>query len=79
VAVSGQPLVPVIVDGERVIADSTAIIEYLEQTYPDPPLYPAERAERTQTRIFIDWFNRVWKRPPNEIEAELAKPDPGAA
>ncbi len=39
---SGQPLVPVIVDGERVIADSTAIIEYLEQTYPDPPLYPAE-------------------------------------
>ena len=25
-------------------------------------------------RIFIDWFDRVWKRPPNEIEAELAKP-----
>ncbi len=21
--------------------------------------------------IFIDWFNQVWKRAPNEIEAEL--------
>jgi glutathione S-transferase len=24
--------------------------------------------------IFIDWFNRVWKRPPNEMEAEMGRP-----
>jgi glutathione S-transferase len=79
VEVSGQPLVPVIIDGERVVADSTAILEYLEENYREPPLYPANPAERAQVRIFIDWFNRVWKRPPNEIEAELGKPEPVAA
>ena len=34
---SGQPLVPVIRDGERVVSDSWAIAEYLEDTYPDRP------------------------------------------
>jgi glutathione S-transferase len=29
--------------------------------------------------IFIDWFNRVWKRPPNEIDAEMSKPSPDPA
>ncbi len=26
--------------------------------------------------VYIDWFNRVYKRPPNELEAELSKPAP---
>src|SRR5438128_7203847 len=29
--VSGQPLVPVLVDGDEVVADSTTIIEHLER------------------------------------------------
>ena len=78
VAVSGQPLVPVLVDGNRVVVDSTAILQYLEERHPDPPLYPPDQAQRAQVRIFIDWFDRVWKRPPNEIEAELGKPEPEA-
>jgi glutathione S-transferase len=28
---------------------------------------------------FIDWFNRVWKRPPNAMEAEMGKPQPDRA
>jgi len=36
-AFSGQPLVPVIVDGDTVVNDSWAIAEYLEDTYPDRP------------------------------------------
>lgn len=79
VRVSGQPLVPVLVDRGRVVLDSTAILEYLEESYPDPPLYPADKVEREGMRVFIHWFNRVWKRSPNEIEAELAKPEPDAA
>ncbi|HEX2085197.1 MAG TPA: glutathione S-transferase family protein [Solirubrobacteraceae bacterium] len=63
--VSGQPLVPVLVDGDVVIADSTAIVEHLEATHPDPPLYPADPARSAEARVFGDWFNRVWKRPPN--------------
>jgi glutathione S-transferase len=72
VAVSGQPLVPVLDDAGRVVADSTAILEYLEQCYPEPPLYPRDDARRAEARVLIDWFNRVWKRPPNELEAALS-------
>ena len=69
---SGQDLVPVIEHDGRVIADSTAIIEYLEELRPDPPLYPRDPPRATEMRVFIDWFNRVWKGPPNEIEDALA-------
>jgi glutathione S-transferase len=71
--VSGQPLVPVLELDGRILADSTAIIEELERFRPDPPLYPSEPARRAELEIFVDWFNRVWKRPPNELEAELTK------
>jgi glutathione S-transferase len=76
---SGQPLVPVLVLDGRVLVDSTAIVEELEPLHPDPPLYPASPARRVEVEIFVDWFNRVWKRPPNELEAELGKPEPDAA
>jgi glutathione S-transferase len=36
--------VPVLVDDERVIVDSTAICHYLERKYPDPALWPAGMA-----------------------------------
>ena len=75
--VSGQGLVPVIVDEDgAVVYDSAAILEHLEQRWPDPPLYPADPARRAEVRLFIDWFNRVWKVAPNAIEAELAKEPP---
>jgi len=69
--VSGQELVPVLVHDGRVVVDSTTILEYLEERYPDPPLYPADPARRAEVTVFVDWFNRVWKRPPNQIEVEL--------
>ena len=68
VAVSGQELVPVLVAGDgEVVADSTAIVEWLEERFPDPPLLPGDPARRAEVRIFVDWFNRVWKRAPNAI------------
>jgi glutathione S-transferase len=75
-SISGQPLVPVLVDDERVLADSTAIIQYLEERQPEPALFPRDEARRAELEIFLDWFNRVWKRPPNEIEAERGKAGP---
>jgi glutathione S-transferase len=74
--VSGQPLVPVIDDEGTIVSDSASILEYLEGAYPEPPLYPADLARRTEMRVFIDWFNRVWKVAPNELEGELASPVP---
>jgi glutathione S-transferase len=72
VAVSGQPLVPVLEEDGHVVADSTAILEYLEERYPDPPLYPRDEARRAEAVLLIDWFNRVWKKPPNELERMLS-------
>ena len=76
VRVSGQELVPVLVDGDRVLTDSPLILEYLEQRFPENPLYPAGPARRAELRTFVDWFNRVWKRPPNLLVAEELKAEP---
>lgn len=76
---SGQPLVPVLELDGRVLADSTAIVEELERLHPEPPLYPTDPARRAEVEIFVDWFNCVWKRPPNDLEAELGKPQPDEA
>jgi glutathione S-transferase len=69
--VSGQPLVPVVDFGGEVVYDSTRIIHRLEELYPEPPLFPADPSVRAELEVFLGWFNEVWKRPPNEIEAEL--------
>ena len=77
--VSGQPLVPVIdFDGE-IVFDSTRILRRLEELHPEPPLFPTDPSVRAELEIFLEWFDEVWKGPPNEIEAELAKPEPDAA
>ena len=64
---------PVLVDGDEVVADSTRILEHLEERYPQRPLYPEDTAPRAEMQVFVDWFNRVWKVPPNAIAAELGK------
>ena len=77
--VSGQPLVPVIEDEGEVVVDSMEIVRHLEERHPQKPLYPSDPARRAELRVFVDWFNRVWKVAPNAIEAELGKPTPDDA
>lgn len=73
--VSGQPLVPVVdFDGE-VVHDSSRILKRLEALHPHPPLYPGDRPRAVEMDVFIEWFNHVWKRPPNEIEHILGLPE----
>jgi glutathione S-transferase len=78
-ALSGQTLVPVLVDGDEVVTDSPAIVALLEERVPEPPLYPTDEARRAEVEIFVDWFNRVWKRPPNAIADELEHAEPDFA
>jgi glutathione S-transferase len=73
---SGQDLVPALDDDGFVVVDSSRIIEHLERRFPDPPLFPAEPARRAEVRVFVEWFDRVWKGPPNAIDAELGKATP---
>jgi glutathione S-transferase len=52
---SGQRQVPVLKDGATVIADSTAIALYLDQTYPDKPILPLNPQQRSQCFILEEW------------------------
>ncbi len=42
--------VPVLIDGNVEVFDSTQIFEYLEDAYPEPPLWPREPAARARAR-----------------------------
>lgn len=52
---SGQRQVPVLKDGSQIIADSTAIADYLERQYPDRPLIPTEPKLRGLTLLIEQW------------------------
>ena len=45
-----ERLVPVLRDGDRVLTQSMAIIEYLDETHPEPPLLPGDALARAQIR-----------------------------
>jgi len=74
--ISGQDLVPVLDHDGTIVIDSMAIVRHLDRSFAEPPLYPGEPARCAEMLVFIDWFNRVWKRPPNGIDGELRKPSP---
>jgi maleylpyruvate isomerase len=51
VAINPMMRVPALVlSGGEVLTQSLAIIEYLDETYPDPPLLPAEALDRAKAR-----------------------------
>ena len=49
-AVNPQGRVPVLVEGDTVLTQSLAIIEYLDELHPDPPLLPRQPLERARVR-----------------------------
>jgi maleylacetoacetate isomerase/maleylpyruvate isomerase len=49
-AVSASRLVPLLRDGDHTLTQSLAIIEYLDETHPEPPLLPGSPADRARVR-----------------------------
>ena len=49
-ALAPTQLVPLLEDGDAHIAQSLAIIEYLDETHPQPPLLPADALGRARVR-----------------------------
>lgn len=74
---SGQELVPVAVDPAdgTVVTDSPRILEWIEQRWPAPPLWPADPGLAALADVFCRRFNDVWKGPPNRMTALLAPVD----
>jgi glutathione S-transferase len=52
---SGQRQVPVLKDGNTVIADSTAIALYLDKTYPDRPIIPTNPQQKANCLLLEQW------------------------
>jgi len=51
-AVNPQGLLPTLSDDDFILSQSLAILEYLEELHPTPPLLPAEPRRRARTRQF---------------------------
>jgi maleylpyruvate isomerase len=52
-ALNPSSLVPTLEDGELALGQSVAILEYLEEAYPQVPLLPNGAAQRARVRAFM--------------------------
>jgi len=69
--------IPVLVDGEAVIPDSTIINEYLEERYPKTPLFPTGAVERARCRVLEDIGDTMLAANLGVLVREVfLKPDP---
>jgi glutathione S-transferase len=67
--------VPVLVDEDEVIYDSTIINEYLEDEYPLPRLLPEDSGNRARVRMLEDYCDNSFIPPTTMLLAQLRKAD----
>jgi glutathione S-transferase len=48
--------VPTLIDGGFALSESSAIVEYLDEAFPDPPMFPADRQARARVRQVQAWL-----------------------
>jgi stringent starvation protein A len=51
--------VPVLEEGAFLLPESEVINEYLEERYPEPPLWPADPGERSLARLLVFRFDEL--------------------
>ena len=66
--------VPVLVDEDTVVYDSTIINEYLEEEYPHPALMPEDSSARARVRTLEDYCDNSFLPSAGFVQAELSKP-----
>lgn len=69
--------VPVLVDEDTTVYDSTIIAEYLEDEYPEPPLLPAVGASalRARARTWEDFADTSFTPQVGQLMGEMGKPE----
>lgn len=60
--------VPILRIDNRMMAESTPICEYLEDTRPTPPLFPQDPEARYEVRRLVSWFDDKFH---NEVTSKL--------
>ncbi len=68
--------VPVLIDGDLELYDSTVIIEYLEDAYPSPPLYPKAAREKATCRVMELFADEIILA---DLKPLMHRNEPGAA
>ncbi len=68
--------VPVVVDGDVQVFDSTQIFEYLEDRWPEPPLWPRSVAARAQARRLELYSDEIFFPPVIRLMGLRGNPDP---
>ena len=67
--------VPVLIDEDIVIYDSTVINEYLDDEYPHPQLMPSESFRRARVRMLEDYADNAFILPVGVLMGEVRKPE----
>ena len=61
-AINPQGTIPAMVHGERVLTESTAIMEYVDEVFPGPPLMPEDPRDRWRVRWWMKLMDQ-WLGP----------------
>jgi glutathione S-transferase len=78
-AINPKGQVPVLVDDDVALYDSTLILEYLEERYPEPPLFPRHLKDRVRCRQLEAAADEILFPRVFELISEVFyKPDPAA-
>ncbi|WP_394846709.1 glutathione S-transferase family protein [Pendulispora brunnea] len=55
----GQKTMPILCHDGRVLKNSGTVLDYVERTWPDPPLYPVDPQQRAQALEIQKWFDDI--------------------
>jgi len=75
--VSGQTLVPTLVDRGHVVSGSTPILLYLEEQRPEPAFLPKDPAERAECMVLMDWADGTFMALARRLAYFQVLPSPG--
>ena len=79
IAANPKRQVPVLVDDDLTLYDSTVIIEYLDDKYPNPPLLPREPKARARCRLLELEADEVLLLPVRDLMFRSEPPGPDTA
>ncbi|HIM08875.1 MAG TPA: stringent starvation protein A [Gammaproteobacteria bacterium] len=51
---------PILIDRDLALFDSRIIMEYLDERFPHPPLYPIDPVSRARSRLLIHRIDKDW-------------------
>ena len=79
IAANPKRQVPVLVDDDLTLYDSTVIIEYLDDKYPNPPLLPREPKARARCRLLELEADEILLLPVRDLMFRSEPPGPDTA